>query len=106
MAIFYAGNVGNTSDNGLVGVPILPIGEENHDMKLSQDRYEVFVNGDKVGNKILLTQTEDAHDLHSYLESNGFTDFEYQVIGDHIEIQTKQESGHMKGILSSYLGIK
>ena len=106
MTIFYAGNIGSTADNGLTGIPIIPLGEDNHDAKLSQDRYEVFVNGDKVGNKILLTQTDDTHDLDSYLQTNGFTDFEYKVTGDHIEIKTKQESNDMKEILSSYLSIR
>ena len=106
MATFYAGNMGSTTDNGLMGIPIVPVGEENSDTKLSHDCYEVFVNGDKVGNKILLTQTDDTQDLKSFLKDKGYEDFDYEVIGDHIEIKAGEDSNYMKEMLSSYLGIK
>jgi len=106
MVGFFEGNIIGTSGNTPIGIPIGFVGEDSGSAKLFQDRYEVFVNGDKVGEKTLLTQVEDAQDLEPYLKDNGFENFEYEVIGDHIEIKAKKDSHQMKEILSSYLSIK
>lgn len=108
MSKFYAGNagIGNTTNNNFAGIVVMPIGDDESNVKLAHDTYEVFVNGDKVGNKVLLTQTDDVNDLNSYLKDNGFENFEYKVIGDHIEIKADEESDNMKEILSSYLELK
>lgn len=106
MVGFFEGNVIGTIGNGPLGMLVVPVEESSDSIKLFHDRYEVFVNGDKVGEKTLLTQVEDAQDLKSYLEDNGFSGFNYEVIGDHIEIKNKEDSHHMKEILSSYLSIK
>ena len=61
--------------------------EENDSLKLSTDSYEVFVNDDKVGNKLLLTQTDDPNDLNDFLENNGFKNFKVNVVGNSIIIK-------------------
>ena len=106
----YSGSMGGTGISpltGLGGLAAIPVAVngETEDKKLYTDRYEVFVNGDKVGEKVNRTQVEDAQYLESYLTNNGFEGFDYQVVGGHIEINTKEHSGLMKEILSSYLSI-
>lgn len=106
----YLGFPGNTTGNNVGGFPVVPPiiddGDEAGQGKLSMDRYEVFVNGDKVGEKIQRTQVEDPEYLEIYLNENGFEGFEYEVVGDHIEIRASEDSGQMKEILSSYLSIR
>ena len=106
MIDFFQGGIVGSNGNTPIGVPIGIIENDNGNTKLFNDSYEVFVNGDKVGDKIQLTQVEDAQDLKPYLENNGFKDFDYEVVGDHIEIKAGEDSHHMKEILSSYLSIK
>lgn len=108
MPIFYAGNagVGNTTNNNFAGIAIMPIPDRDNNLKLAQDTYEVFVNGDKVGNKVLLTQADDTNDLNSYLKDNEFQNYEYKIVNGHIEIETDDDSHKMKEILSSYLQLR
>jgi len=106
MVGFLQSNIIGTNGNNPVGIPIAFVDESSSDVKLFNDRYEVFVNGDKVGEKTLLSLADDAQDLEPYLKDNGFQDFAYEVTGDHIEIQAKENSHQMKEILSSYLSIK
>ena len=104
----YLGFPGNMTGNNIGGFTVLPDipGDNTRDGKLIEDRYEVFVNGDKVGDKVQRTQVEDPEYLQSYLTENGFEGFDYEVVGDHIEINTDQDTHHMKEILSSYLSIR
>lgn len=96
-----------SNNDNLPGAAIAPTEiDENHHSKISNDSYEVFVNDDKVGNKILLTQTDDAKDLNQYLEENGFNHFKVNVLGDSIVIETNERPHKMKEILSSYLDIR
>lgn len=104
----YLGFPGNMAGNNIGGFAAIPPGFRDADgyTKLHMDRYEVFVNGDKVGEKIQRTQVEDPEYLQSYLRDNGFEGFDYEVVGDHIEIHSDEDSNHMKEILSSYLSIR
>lgn len=106
----YMGLPGNTTGDNVDGFPVVPPmfvgGEGEGHTKLHMDRYEVFVNGDKVGEKIQRTQVEDPDYLESYLRENGFEGFDYEVVGDHIEINAEEDSNQMKEILSSYLSIR
>ncbi|HHX61927.1 MAG TPA: hypothetical protein GX707_14655 [Epulopiscium sp.] len=104
----FLGFPANTADNNVGGFAAMPFGFDDGEgrTKLYVDRYEVFVNGDKVGEKIQRTQVEDPEYLQSYLTQNGFESFDYQVVGDHIEIHSHQDSHQIKQILSTYLSIR
>ncbi len=104
----FLGFPGNTTGNNVGGFAAIPnsFGDGEGHTKLHMDRYEVFVNGNKVGEKIQRTQVEDPEYLQTYLGENGFEGFDYEVVGDHIEIWTDENSHHMKEILSSYLSIR
>ncbi|NLM12827.1 MAG: hypothetical protein GX209_03655 [Epulopiscium sp.] len=90
--------------NGLIGVPLS--NSAMNDVKMSSDVYEVFVNHDKVGEKVLLTQAEKPEDIHELLKDYGFYDFKLNVVGNSIEIETNEQPQKMKEILSSYLAIR
>ncbi|WP_139490530.1 hypothetical protein [Brevibacillus dissolubilis] len=80
---------------------------ENQETKMSHDRYEVYVNNAFVGNKVLLTQTEDARDVERFIDSQGFIDTQVDVVGDHIQVSTANDTAEeLKDVLRSYLAIR
>ncbi|NLK22397.1 MAG: hypothetical protein GX308_10085 [Epulopiscium sp.] len=95
----------STTDNVRATVAI-PVPYEDNGTKVSNDTYEVFVNDDKIGEKVLLTQTDDPEDINGYLENNGFNNFKVNVLGDSIVIETNERPHKMKEILSSYLNTR
>ncbi|MFZ3591474.1 hypothetical protein ACOI1C_20170 [Bacillus sp. DJP31] len=70
--------------------------------KLNHDRYDVYVNGDFVGHKSLLTESEEISDVNDFLHAQGYQNFQANVDGDHYEIQTDDE-GDMRQALQIYL---
>lgn len=77
---------------------------DDQNVKIAQDRYEVYVNGEFVGKKVLLTQTDDIQDLESFLHNKGFANFTAAVDGDHFTISVPDDSAHpIKETLQVYL---
>lgn len=70
--------------------------------KLSEDRYEVFVDGDFVGYKTLKAQGEQLSDIDGFLRMQGLTNFSTSLDGDHYYIQTKSQSGDIADALDIY----
>jgi len=77
-------------------------GTNNH------DSYEVYVNGDYVGNKSLITQGEEISDIDKHLQLQGFKDFDEEVMGNHVDINTEDlvEAKRIKQNLNVYLTIR
>jgi hypothetical protein len=73
------------------------------DTKLNHDRYEVYVNGDFIGYKTLLTQSEELDDINFFLHEHGFNQFQTQEDGDHYNIETDSSSDNLKQALHVYL---
>ena len=71
--------------------------------KLSHDRYEVYVNGDFVGQKNLLSTREDVTSVNEFLHSHGYNDFLSNIDGDHYHIQTEKKERELKQALQIYL---
>lgn len=71
--------------------------------KLSHDRYEVYVNGDFVGFKSLLTQNETLDDVNDFLYEQGYQNFNAESFGDHYDIQTDGSDEKLKQALQVYL---
>lgn len=99
--------------NGLFGMnganPILfnQSGLDNNNTKLNHDSYEVYVDRDYVGKKVLITQNEKIEDVEGYLKGQGFRSFTTQVEGDHLNIITEDEDRErMKDNLDIYLNIR
>ena len=73
--------------------------------KLQHDSYEVYVNGDFVGNKILISQGERISDIDKHLQMAEFRSFEEETIGNKVNIKTNDlEAAHkIKQNLKVYL---
>ncbi len=76
---------------------------DEYNVKLAQDRYEIYVNGDFVGFKPLLTQNASLEDVDSFLHEQGFKAFDAEATGDHYNIQTEAEDDKLKQALHVYL---
>ncbi|WP_058486185.1 hypothetical protein [Defluviitalea phaphyphila] len=103
----YIGNTGHPGTTGSGYIPdIIALKNDEDNIGLLKDIYQVFVNGDKVGEKILLTQTDKPEDLEKYIKDQGFKNFKVDITGGHINIEAKEDSKKMKEILSTYLSIR
>jgi hypothetical protein len=78
------------------------------DIKVAQDRYEVYVNGDYVGRKTLLAQNDDISDVDDFLHQEGFTEFSSELTGDHYNINANDNANReqIKDYLNLYLKIR
>ncbi|MBF0705133.1 MULTISPECIES: hypothetical protein [Bacillales] len=74
-------------------------------IKNAHDAYNVYVNDDYVGDKILFSHCEKIEDLSEYLNQKGFYNFQAEVEGDHYHLQmNEQDQGELvKDELHSYL---
>ncbi|WP_280771062.1 hypothetical protein [Salipaludibacillus daqingensis] len=81
-------------NSGVIGVPIFfrYLGNNEGDAKMNEDRYEMFVNGEYVGENTLYTDQEDATDILDFLDKQGFHDVQMDVEGDHIMIHCSDKS--------------
>lgn len=82
-----------------------PIFILNNDVtnNLLHDQYNVFVNNDYIGKKVLLTDTEKPSDLEKYLYSQGFTNFKTDINQTDIKIKCNEDTDKIESILGSYL---
>lgn len=78
-------------------------GTGTEDAKLTEDRYEVFVNGELIGHKTLLNQNDRLKDIDDFLKKEGYTYFTAQVNGDHYEITADVEGKDIQDALKVYL---
>lgn len=70
--------------------------------KLSHDRYEVYVNGDYVGQKTLLNQIDDITDVNDFLRTHGLSNFKAHLDGDRYDIYAGREGNKIRDALSIY----
>ncbi|MFS0863050.1 hypothetical protein [Fredinandcohnia sp. 179-A 10B2 NHS] len=84
---------------------IFPLDSDSFDnAKLTEDRYEVFVNGELVGNKTLLNQNDSLTDIDDFLRAKGFSTYTTTQNGDHYDIQVSEvERKDIKDTLQVYL---
>ncbi|KAA0546179.1 hypothetical protein FZW96_17650 [Bacillus sp. BGMRC 2118] len=73
------------------------------DTKLNHDRYDVYVNGEFVGHKTLLTQSETIGDVNDFLQTQGYQKFEAKLDGDHYDVQVDEDEAAVKEALQIYL---
>lgn len=78
------------------------IGGNNHEF------YNVFVNGDFIGRRILLEQNDKIGDMSSYLSQNNFSGFSTTIDGNNYYILEPDSdmSKQMKKQLDVYLNIR
>lgn len=93
--------------NGMYPLPLNIDDIENSNTKIAHDSYEVYVNRDYVGRKILLTPNERIKDIEGYLKERGFNDFTSQVEGNSFMIKANDnETENIKNNLQVYLKIR
>jgi hypothetical protein len=88
----------NTQGNRL---PIISSNMSNGDSKLSEDRYEIYVNNDFVGYKTLYYASDSLGDVDDFLKTQGVRNFTTELDGDHYKIKAA-ESHQIKEILEVY----
>lgn len=77
---------------GYFGLPIFFRNVASDGSKLNEDRYEMFVNGEYIGDHTLFAEKEEATDISDFLDRQGFADVQLDVEGDHILIHCSNES--------------
>lgn len=85
--VFGFGTFTNHSDNGTA--------------KLSEDRYEIYVNDDFVGYKSLHNVSDQLSDVDDFLKSQGIQGFQSLLEGDHYYI-SGENTERLKDVLSVY----
>lgn len=81
--------------------------EDDVNMKLNHDSYRVYVNGDYVGDKVLLAPNENINDIKGYLRDQGFNGFTANQDGDYLLIDADdEEARHIRDNLNIYLRIR
>ena len=76
--------------------------------KIQHDSYEVYVNGDFVGKKTLISQAEKITDIDKHLQLAEFKGFKEETIGNHVNIKTNdiEEAEKIKLNLKVYLNAR
>jgi hypothetical protein len=69
--------------------------------KLSEDRYEIYVNEDFVGYKTLFNASDTLSDVDDFLKSQGIENFQSKLDGDHYYIQAN-ETKRVKEAINIY----
>jgi hypothetical protein len=77
-----------------------PQNESN--VKLNEDQYEVYVNDHFVGHKTLKSQGENLTDIDDFLRNQGIETFSATLNGDHYNIQTNENSNEIIAALDVY----
>jgi hypothetical protein len=91
------------NNNGNNMLPFINVDiDSNSGVKLNEDQYEVYVNGNFVGRKTLKTQGEDLSDIEDFLRNQGFSDFITSVDGDHYSIHVDYQDDDISNALSVY----
>lgn len=70
---------------GYLAFPFIPQ-FENFNLKEAHDTYRVYLNGDYIGEKILLTPTEDVKDVERFLKDRGYKNIATQIDGNVLNI--------------------
>jgi hypothetical protein len=89
-----------------IGLPFLfrNGGVSDNGSKEAHDSYNVYVNKDFVGNKVLVSQVEKIDDVSKYLLNQGFYDFKAKLEGNQYMISSEGSgTNDMKHTLEVYL---
>jgi hypothetical protein len=79
-----------------------PENKNNDQVKLIDDRYDVFVNGTFVGHKRLNTKAESLTDIDDFLKQQGITEFNSKLDRDKYIIVANGKTNQIKDILEVY----
>ncbi|MDP4088760.1 MAG: hypothetical protein Q8930_05755 [Bacillota bacterium] len=103
--VFIGGNTGGTTL-----VPFFFNGDNDaysDSSKIAHDMYNVYVNKDYVGKKVVVAQGERVEDINSFLKVQGFDNLDSELVGNSYKINcSPNESKRVKDALSVYLSIR
>ena len=88
-------------ENEVFGFGIATNNMANGTVKLSEDRYEIYVNDDFIGYKSLHNVSDQLSDVDDFLKSQGIEGFHSQLEGDHYYING-ENAERIKDVLSVY----
>lgn len=78
--------------------------DEEEDIKNEHDTYDVYVDNDFVGKKILLTENDNINDVLDFVSSQGIKEVTARLNGDHYLIEANNEDiERTKKVISTYL---
>ncbi|WP_102263847.1 hypothetical protein [Mesobacillus jeotgali] len=97
-----AGNSGSGVGGGLFPAYAMNNRDQENQVKLNEDQYEVFVNDDFIGQKSLKNQGENLSDIDDFLKQQGISDFTASLDGDHYKIKTDGSNEEITGALKVY----
>ncbi|MDT8861659.1 hypothetical protein N0O92_15685 [Alkalihalobacillus sp. MEB130] len=101
--MFNTTNTGGGS--GAQAFPLLGFfhsGADTTAIKEAHDAYDIYVNNEFVGKKVLITESESVDDVTDFLKKEGVQQISGKLEGDHYTIQA-DDSEHVKQILETYL---
>ncbi|WP_078543368.1 hypothetical protein [Litchfieldia alkalitelluris] len=99
-----SGGITNGNNGGNFVLPFIDeLDGDNRNAKLTEDRYEIYVNQEYVGNKTLLNENDTLGDVDDFLKVQGFTNFQSSLSGDHYVIEASDKSEDIKNAISVYL---
>ncbi len=91
----------NSSNGNIIPASNLISGLDAN-VKLNEDRYEVYVNDNLAGHKTLKSPGESLSDIDDFLRGQGIDDFSTSLDGDHYTIQTIGLDSDISNALSVY----
>ena len=97
-----AGNSGSGVGGGVFPAYALNNRDEENQVKLNEDQYDVYVNDDFVGKKSLKNQGENLSDIDDFLKLQGINDFSASLSGDHYNIKTDNSKADITDALNVY----
>ncbi len=97
-----AGNSGSGSGGGFFPPYLINNRNDDNQVKLNEDQYDVYVNENFVGQKSLKNQGEKLSDIDDFLNQQGINDFSASLDGDHYKIQTEELDFEITDALKVY----
>ncbi|MFD2443605.1 hypothetical protein ACFSO7_06335 [Bacillus sp. CGMCC 1.16607] len=88
-------------ENQALGLAITANNSTDNITKLSDDRYEIYVNDDFIGFKTLSNVTDTLDDVDDFLNSQGINGFQSHLDGDHYKI-ISYDTDRIKDVLKVY----
>lgn len=85
--------------------PFLSVNQEvgaESNLKVNEDQYAVYVNGNLVGHKALKTQGEKLSDIDEFLQRQGINDFTATLDGGQYIIEASENNADIRDALSVY----
>ncbi|OPJ61209.1 hypothetical protein [Clostridium oryzae] len=96
----------NFGPGGTWGFPLIwnDFHDEVDNYKTAHDSYNVYVNNDYVGKKVLVAQGERVEDIKSFLNTQGFTEFSSEIVGNAFNIVCDEDAKeHIKEAVEVYI---